>query len=640
MQYIGNEEVIMNDTRSEQKTYRLRKSRNIMKYYYAIFRKRQHSLSPAVKSELESQFKGLDNALNGHERVEADTFARRLEQLGSVHLTKSMFDYVKELGFAIVLALVIATIVRQMWFELYEIPTGSMRPTFEEQDRLTVTKTAFGINIPLVTDHFYFDPNLVQRTGVVIFTGDKIDLEDTDTKYFYVFPAKKRYIKRLIGKPGDSLYFYGGKIYGVDKNGATIDEYQNSPWMRNLEHIPILSFEGKHDTPSDREIVFKQMNQAIGRLVMTPSHQIFGEILAKGKWVKDNPLSANEKHSDIQTYSDFYGMRNIAKVRLLTKNELDGMAGLDKDGLQKGSLYLELSHTPYLTNPQLQSGSKSSRDNTLVKTYKTALPLKKEHIDKIMDNMYTARFVVKNHYATRYSPEGVRFYEGSPKFPNVPDGTYEFYFGKGWQIGWGGIAYPLPKDHPLYDHSPENVQKLFNMGMELSTFVSPYRGNEYNFPNRYAYFNDENLYLLGVPLLMKDDPMLIAFNQREQKLSSEATKAKPYISFKDHGPPVKESGQLDVDFIRTFGVTLPDKYYLVLGDNHAMSADSRVFGFVPEVNLEGAPSLIIWPPGDRIGSPAQKPYPFITLPRIIVWSVFAVVMIIAWLISRFLKKIK
>jgi signal peptidase I len=51
-----------------------------------------------------------------------------------------------------------------MWFELYEIPTGSMRPTFKEQDRLIAFKTSFGINIALVEDQFIFEPDHIKNT--------------------------------------------------------------------------------------------------------------------------------------------------------------------------------------------------------------------------------------------------------------------------------------------------------------------------------------------------------------------------------------------------------------------------------------------------------------------------------------------
>jgi signal peptidase I len=47
--------------------------------------------------------------------------------------------------------------------------------------------------------------------------------------------------------------------------------------------------------------------------------------------------------------------------------------------------------------------------------------------------------------------------------------------------------------------------------------------------------------------------------------------------------------------------------------------DSRFFGFVPQENLQGSPSLTIWPP-NRFGIPNQKPYPWLTFPNVLIWT--------------------
>ena len=194
----------------------------ILKSVFSWYKKKGSSLSLGELSVLENSMIGLDKALLQNDRETASPLAEQLSQFADTHCQKSAFQYVKELVFALVFALVIATLVRQSWFEPYEIPTGSMRPTFREQDHLTVTKTAFGINFPLETKHLYFDPALVQRSSVLIFSGDGMALSDVDTTYFGIFPYKKRFIKRCIGKPGDSLYFYGGRPYGVDKEGRDL----------------------------------------------------------------------------------------------------------------------------------------------------------------------------------------------------------------------------------------------------------------------------------------------------------------------------------------------------------------------------------------------------------------------------------
>ena len=94
-----------------------------------------------------------------------------------------------------------------------------------------------------------------------------------------------------------------------------------------------------------------------------------------------------------------------------------------------------------------------------------------------------------------------------------------------------------------------------------------------------------------------------------------------YLPFIDMKAPLKEDGTLDVNKVLTYGVKVPKGHYLVLGDNYAMSADSRDFGFVPAQNLRGVPDFIFWPPGSRFGSPNQPPYPLFTTSRVIIWII-------------------
>lgn len=603
---------------TQTRQYSLRRSRHIMQSSYDWYKKRAKQLPHDQKMAFEKDLEQLDRALLAEDRTTADNIARKLEDFCKKNFKKTFLEYGWELAVALVLALLIASVVRMMWFEPYEIPTGSMRPTFKEQDHLTVTKLAFGINVPFATKHFYFDPDLVQRSSVFIFTGENMPYIDQQTTYFGIIPYTKRYIKRTIGKPGDTLYFYGGKIYGIDKDGKEIQELLDSPWMSHIEHIPYLNYEGMVTMPNPRQVVINQMHQPVGRLSYSPTGSIVGEVFNGKEWVQDEANAQNKPHNKIATYSDLWGIRNYAMARLLTKEQLKQDSSINTEGLGEGVLYLELRHTPSLSysKPTLQE-----RSGTLITPYTTVIPLQQKHIDAILDNMYTARFVVENGRAKRYSVENNRFGASSPRFPGVTDGTYEFYFGKASRVDWGGITFEVPKDNPLYSRDPANIQKLYNLGIEMDMAVAPQSSSQRYFPQRYAYFRDGDLYLLGAPILKKEDPVLVAFNKREKELEGKSSVSLPYAAFKDYGPPVNTEGHFDKEFIQTFGVKIPEKHYMALGDNHAMSSDSRVFGFVPEDNLQGAPSVIIWPPGERWGIPMQKPYPVFVLPRLIVWGI-------------------
>ncbi len=589
-------------------------------------------------SRVEQLLNDLDQATLAKERTRADLLARELESIEALKPKKSILWYIGEFILAIVVALVVATCVRVMWFEPYKIPTGSMRPTFEEQAHLLVSKTAFGINIPLQTAHFLFEPWLVERAGVLTWSGDNIDLPDTDTVYFWVFPGKKRYIKRCMGLPGDTLYFYGGRIYGVDKDGNDVTPQLLRPGMEKLEWVPFNTFEGRlsigkgGSESSVYDVLFRQFNRPVGRFSISAFGIGEGQLYNGAEWVKEDLKSAAKPHDKMDTYTDFLGMRNFAMARLLSKQEVKAYSNMDPSKSGDAELFLELRHNPNLTTPKPRVGEGPVGQLRVALTpFVTVIPIDQSHMHTLMQSMYTSRFEVKNGYATTWQIEGSRIHTGSPELPGVPDGTYEFYYGKAYEVGWTGIRYELPADHPLYQVTVKNLQFLFNLGMELNTAFAPFSADQLYFPPRYAYFREGDLFVMGAPLFTKDDATLQNFVKDEATREAQGSTTRPYVAFRDNGPPLKD-GKLDVDFIRTFGLTVPDKQYVVLGDNHARSADSRTFGFVPEANLQGAPSFILWPPGSRMGLPEDVIVgPTVTLPRVIVWSI-VILLLAIWFI--------
>lgn len=483
--------------------YRLNHCRKVMQENYKLYQK--NGKPPAIKEKLIA----LEEAINQSDRAKADRLTRELETLSKKTFHKSWFFWGIEVAGALLFALAVATVIRQSWFELYEIPTGSMRPTFKEQDHLTVSKTQFGINIPLVTDHFMFDPELVQRNSAIIFSGDGIALNDTDSTFLKIFPYKKRYIKRLLGKPNDEIYFYGGQLFGKDKDGLLITDYEQG----KLEYIPIIGFEGNIRKQDAATYIFSYFNKPYARAKTTPFGTWQGEIYNGKEWIADDVSKSALPHESINTLSDFFGMGNYAMAQIFTKEEL-AYAGLKSP--QEGVLYLVIRHTPHLDFKKL-----AGEVDRLPLVMTTVLPLQQEDLETLFASMYTARFDVKNGKARRYSLEPIAFNRNAPVLEGVPDGTYEFYYGNAYEIKWGGTAFLLPKDHPLYRLTPERLQLLYNLGIAWDNQFQPKKGSK-GWPNRYAYFRDGDLYLLGGLFLKKDDPKLTAFLNNEEKKLNQA----------------------------------------------------------------------------------------------------------------------
>lgn len=601
----------------QNRSYSLKKSTSVFHHHHRLYKQKKEQLSPHVREEMRKALDSLQQAILQRDRKEASTIARVVEELGHLHCRKSFvrqwIDIIAALGFA----LAVAIVVRQMWFELYEIPTGSMRPTFKEKDRLVVSKTAFGINMPLAPDHFYFDPSLLKRSGIIIFTVENMDVRDPDTLYFYLFPGKKQFIKRLIGKPGDTLYFYGGLIYGIDQAGHDISPELQLTSLDQIEHIPFIRLEGNLKIPSPARdgisspITFYQMNESLAQLHLKSNRQIEGVLLPSA------PPGAKD-------YFDIWGMGNFAMARLLTKEQVRELTDIHLLDGKEGELYLELRHHPSIASAKLIRDEMGLLRPTLGVGI-SLLPLQEEHLCALFQHLYTSRFVVKNGHVRRYD---IGFKEGEPplflpRMPEVPDGTYEFYEGIAYEIVWEGTAKKLPPDHPLYHFSAERIQMLYNLGIQFDTRYAPQSKQQRLFPSRYAYFRNGDLYLLGAPIVKKEDPDLMHFAQKELERAKAATWQSPYVPFVDQGPPLLPNGTLDIALIEKLGLKIPSKMYVSLGDNHAMSSDSRDYGFVPETNIRGAPDFIFWPTGARWGAPNQPPYPLFTLPRIIVWFLAA-----------------
>jgi signal peptidase I len=99
------------------------------------------------------------------------------------------FDWLE----TIVVALVLALIIRAFFLQVFWIPSGSMEPTLDINDRIVVNKVSYHFRQP-------------QRLEVVVFRGVPAMGEQ-----------KKDLIKRLVGLPGEKLEVKDGKIYINDR---------------------------------------------------------------------------------------------------------------------------------------------------------------------------------------------------------------------------------------------------------------------------------------------------------------------------------------------------------------------------------------------------------------------------------------
>ncbi len=554
---------------------------------------------PERASAFAVQLKTFDEAITAGDLSAAEAIAPQIMD----HLKSrggKIFRWLKELILTLVIALAIAGVCRQSWFELYEIPTGSMRPTFKEGDDVLVSKSAFGINIPFKTDHLAFDPSRVKHGSILVITGDNVSLPDTDTKYFGIFPGKRRYVKRCAGLPGEYLYFYGGKIYCMSKDEKQVSILPDAE-LSNLEYIPFISFDGSVEVASSnrfgrkRTYLLKHFNIPLAKVVQYDNGNVESLISSPEGWIQEFADDESESSKSYpRSIGEFWGMSNYAQARILLHNQLPEEA--KKHGYESAEslAYLELRHSPTL--PTANEKYTKEQGGLLVKTCTSWMPLNEEACEKLMHNLYTARFVVKNGKASRYNQDGTFDSYTAVSLPKrIPDGTYEFYNGIAYSIGYGSYATMLPHDHAIYPTNVEELQIYYNAGIEWAQrYIHP---AFVRFPSRYAYFRDGSLYVLGQPIIPAHSEELNNFDELEIVRQS---KDYGYFGFQDQGSPINEKGEFKADFFKNFGLKIADSNYILLGDNHAMSLDSRYFGSIPEQNIQGTPIVRFWPLQSRL----------------------------------------
>lgn len=132
--------------------------------------------------------------------------------------TKSeAFEWIK----SILLAIVIAVLIKTFIFNTTYVLGNSMYPTLHEKDRLFANKVSL----------YFSEPD----------RGDIVVLEAPDV-------PNKDYIKRVIGVAGDTVAIIDGKVYLNDESleedyieeGAYTHVYEENHWEVPDEHVFVL----------------------------------------------------------------------------------------------------------------------------------------------------------------------------------------------------------------------------------------------------------------------------------------------------------------------------------------------------------------------------------------------------------------
>ncbi|MEM9007623.1 MAG: signal peptidase I [Cyanobacteria bacterium P01_F01_bin.86] len=161
--------------------------------------------------------------------------------------TNPVVEGLQTLGLSIVLALGIRTFVAEARY----IPSGSMEPTLEINDRLVVEKVSYHFNPP-------------ERSDIVVFWPPD-DL-------FQEGERRDAFIKRVVGLPGDTVEIADGTVF---VNGESlIEDYIKEPPVSDWgpETVPEGSYlvlgDNRNSSFDSRSWGFVSQEDIIGKAVV------------------------------------------------------------------------------------------------------------------------------------------------------------------------------------------------------------------------------------------------------------------------------------------------------------------------------------------------------------------------------------
>lgn len=119
-------------------------------------------------------------------------------------------EYVESLVIAVILAVILRTFV----FTAYKIPSESMLPNLVVGDFIFAYKLPYGVDLPLVGKKWWTG-QIPERGAIVVFKHPK--------------DKTVSYVKRVVGLPGDRVEIRAGKVLINDQEAQMVEILPDAP---------------------------------------------------------------------------------------------------------------------------------------------------------------------------------------------------------------------------------------------------------------------------------------------------------------------------------------------------------------------------------------------------------------------------
>jgi len=186
-------------------------------------------------------------------------------------MLRKFFDFILEVVKVVVVALLIVIPIRYFLFQPFIVKGQSMEPNFENGDYLIVDEISYRFRDP-------------QRGEVVVFK--------------YPQNPSQRYIKRIIGLPGETIEIKEGKVIIYQKDGKSFILDESSylpPWAETLGDLSVTLNENEYFVLGDNRLASYDSR----RWGVLPKKDIIGRVFIRA-W----PFTSLTKFS-IPKYQNF-----------------------------------------------------------------------------------------------------------------------------------------------------------------------------------------------------------------------------------------------------------------------------------------------------------------------------------------------
>lgn len=158
------------------------------------------------------------------------------------------------------LAVFIALFIRWAFVEAYVIPSGSMLPTLQIHDHIFVNKFTYGLRAPF-SESWLVKFREPERGEIVVFKYPR------DMSTFF--------IKRIVGLPGDKIFYQNGTLYINDKPmEKTVPASDiNYKWLREAD----FQRDGNFMDSKDNYVHFTEKLEGVDHSVLIRKGDIYDE---------------------------------------------------------------------------------------------------------------------------------------------------------------------------------------------------------------------------------------------------------------------------------------------------------------------------------------------------------------------------